>query len=108
MLMSLYAPDLLDAPDHTAPGASRRDENVAPLILTELNPRLVIDTCDEEDQPLDLITFGAVRETCPKCRQGGLKLVLRQATVRIAHLFCADCASCYDARYADGAPALTI
>jgi hypothetical protein len=26
----------------------------------------------------------------------------------VAHLFCADCASCFDAHYPDGAPALTI
>lgn len=106
--MSLYAPDSFAAQDHTSSGAGRRDQETAPLILTELNPRLVIDTCEEEDQPVDLITFGTVREVCPKCRQGGLKLVLRQSSVRVAHLFCADCASCYDAQYADGAPALTI
>lgn len=106
--MSLYAPEPLAAQDRLNDGAGRRDQNSAPLILTELNPRLVIDACDEEDQPVDLITFGTVREVCPKCRQGGLKLVLRQSSVRVAHLFCADCASCYDAQYADGAPALTI
>jgi hypothetical protein len=26
----------------------------------------------------------------------------------MAHLFCADCASCFDAHYPNGAPALTI
>jgi hypothetical protein len=26
----------------------------------------------------------------------------------VAHLFCADCASCFDAHYPNGAPALTI
>jgi hypothetical protein len=34
--------------------------------------------------------------------------VLRQDSVRVAHLFCADCESCFDAHYRDGAPALTI
>ena len=106
--MSLYAPESFAAQDHTMPGTGRRAPDTAPLILTELNPRLVIDTCDGEDHPVDLITFGTVREMCPKCRQGGLKLVLRQSSVRIAHLFCADCASCYDATYPDGEPALTI
>jgi hypothetical protein len=37
-----------------------------------------------------------------------LKLVLRQSAVRIAHLFCPDCASCFDAHYPNGTPALTI
>jgi uncharacterized protein YbaR (Trm112 family) len=48
-----------------------------------------------------------VREVCPKCQQH-LKLVLRQARVRIAHLLCSGCDSCYDAHYANGSPALTI
>jgi len=106
--MSLYAPESFAAQDHTMPGTGRRNPNTAPLILTELNPRLVIASCEEEDQPVDLITFGTVREMCPKCQHGGLKLVLRQSSVRIAHLFCADCASCYDATYPNGEPALTI
>ena len=97
---SRAVPDLL--------GARRRNENVAPLILTELNPLLVVDGASHDSQPLDLITFGSVREVCPKCQRHGLNLVLRQSSVRMAHLFCADCASCYDAQYPDGAPALTI
>lgn len=105
--MSLYAPESPATHKHPERGDSRRAEGVASLILTELSPRMVVDAC-EEDQPLDLMTFGTVREMCPKCRRGGLKLVLRQSSVRIAHLFCADCASCYDARYPDGEPALTI
>jgi transcription elongation factor Elf1 len=55
-----------------------------------------------------LTTFGLVREVCPKCQHNQLHLVLRQRAVRIAHLFCAGCASCFDAHYANGAPALTI
>jgi hypothetical protein len=90
------------------PDTSRRNEHVAPLILTELNPLLVVDSPPNDEQPLDLITFGTVREVCPKCQRHGLNLVLRQSSVRIAHLFCAECASCYDAQYPDGAPALTI
>jgi transcription elongation factor Elf1 len=49
-----------------------------------------------------------VREACPKCQHTQLKLVLREAAVRIAHLFCVHCESCFDARYPGGAPALTI
>lgn len=102
--MSLYAP----GPPASASTESRRNDNVAPLILTELHPSLVVDAIQDPDQPVELVTFGTTREICPKCQRGGLKLVLRQTSVRVAHLFCADCASCYDAQYADGAPALTI
>ena len=92
---------------HTS--ASRRQhEHVDALVLSELNPLVVVDHLDGEHTPLTLLTFGNVREVCPKCQQGNLKLVLRQTSVRIAHLFCAECESCFDARYPDGAPALTI
>jgi hypothetical protein len=33
---------------------------------------------------------------------------LRQQAVRVAHLFCAECESCFDAHYPNGTPALTI
>jgi hypothetical protein len=100
--MSLYSP----GPD--AHATNRRNDTTPLLILTELSPSLVVDGMADAGEPLVLITFGTTREVCPKCRQGGLKLVLRQTSVRLAHLFCADCESCYDASYPDGAPALTI
>jgi len=90
------------------PDSRRQHETGDTLILSELNPRAVVDHLDGDNVPLNLVTFGSVREICPKCRQTHLKLVLRQATVRIAHLFCADCESCFDAHYANGQPALTI
>lgn len=77
------------------------------LILTELDPDRVIDHLEPVDK-VELITFGTVRETCPKCQRAHLKLVLRQRRVRLAHLFCGDCKSCFDAHYVNGAPALTI
>jgi hypothetical protein len=94
---------------HTAP-PSRRRQHAADdyLVLSELNPRVVIDHLDDEELPLHVLTFGSVREICPKCRTHQLKLVLRQQTVRIAHLFCAECESCFDAHYPNGTPALTI
>lgn len=94
---------------HTPPpGPSRRQhDGVDQLVLCELNPLVVVDHLDGEDLPLTLLTFGSVREVCPKCQRTHLKLVLRQASVRMAHLFCAECESCFDARYPDGAPALT-
>ena len=89
--------------------ASRRQhEEVDCLVLRELNPLVVIDHIGGEQNSLTLLTFGNVREACPKCQRTSLKLVLRQTSVRMAHLFCAECKSCYDAQYADGAPALTI
>lgn len=94
-------------PSH--PGArQRRNEQVETLVLSELNPRMVVDHVDDEGQPLHVLTFGSVREFCPKCQTGHLKLVLRQSSVRVAHLFCADCTSCFDAHYANGTHALTI
>lgn len=87
---------------------SRRHHEDGNLVLSELNPRSVVDQVDHDSAPLNLLTFGSVREVCPKCQQTHLKLVLRQGSVRMAHLFCADCASCFDAHYADGASALTI
>jgi len=86
----------------------RRNDPDESLVLSELNPRMVVDHVDDEGQPLHVLTFGSVRESCPKCRTGHLKLVLRQSSVRMAHLFCADCTSCFDAHYRNGTPALTI
>jgi hypothetical protein len=77
------------------------------LVLSELNPRAVIDQAGD-DGPMNLVTFGNVREVCPKCSHRHLKLILRQATVRVAHLFCTDCESCFDAHYPNGTSALTI
>jgi transposase-like protein len=57
---------------------------------------------------MSLATYGKVREACPKCDQNQLTLVLRQAVVRTARLFCPDCKSCFDAHYANGPSALTI
>ena len=101
--MSLRVPETSFSPD-----GSRRLQDPCDLVLSELNPRAVVDHIDHDSVPLNLLTFGSVREVCPKCQQTHLKLVLRQASVRMAHLFCADCASCFDAHYADGAPALSI
>ena len=100
-------PDKRAAHGQPAEAAHRRTEDTAPLILTELSPQQVIDSNQQAGQAVELLTFGTVREVCPTC-QGSLKLILRQSSVRVAHLFCAGCATCYDAQYADGAPALTI
>lgn len=100
-------PETMSPPQQHATRQRRNDAGDC-LVLSELNPRLVVDHIDDEGQPLHVLTFGSVRELCPKCQSGHLKLVLRQSSVRMAHLFCADCASCYDAHYPNGSPALTI
>lgn len=78
------------------------------LHLTELCPTAVVDHAGDDSAPVILTTFGMVRETCPKCQHAHLHLVLRQRNVRTAHLFCGECASCFDAHYASGVNALTI
>jgi hypothetical protein len=99
----------LSEPHTKHPSTSRRQhEETDCLVLSELNPLVVVDHLEGELTTLTLLTFGNVREACPKCQRCKLKLVLRQTSVRMAHLFCAECESCFDARYADGAPALTI
>ena len=98
------------AEKHTehASASRRQHDDAGCLVLSELNPLVVVDHLEGEQAALTLLTFGNVREVCPKCQQRNLKLVLRQTSVRMAHLFCAECESCFDARYEDGAPALTI
>jgi hypothetical protein len=102
--------ETMSPPEQHLSQSSRRRQHIADdyLVLSELNPRVVVDHLDEEEQPLHVLTFGSVREICPKCRTHQLKLVLRQQAVRVAHLFCAECESCFDAHYPNGTPALTI
>lgn len=107
--MTLPVPETMSPPQHHAASPSRRYQDDGDvLVLSELNPHLVVDHLDDEGQPLHVLTFGSVREVCPKCQSGHLKLVLRQSSVRIAHLFCTDCASCFNAHYPNGTSALTI
>lgn len=94
--------------EHAIPSRRHQPGLDEPLVLTELHPGAVVDHLDSESAPVELITFGTVRETCPKCRQTHLRLVLRQYRVRVAHLFCDECLSCFDAHYTNGASALTI
>lgn len=107
--MNVHVPETMSNRNTNHPPAGRRHHGPDDtLILSELNPETVLDQTDPHGEPLNLVTFGNVREACPKCQRHHLKLVLRQGHVRMAHLFCADCQSCFDARYPDGASALTI
>jgi hypothetical protein len=78
------------------------------LFLRELHPDDVLDHLDADHSRAGALSFGPVRESCPKCGNTHLRLVLRQHSVRMAHLFCANCEACFDACYANGTPALTI
>jgi len=92
----------------TTPARRRQQATDEQLVLDELDADAVIDHLDSPSEPVELITFGTVRESCPRCQGSHLKLVLRQRRVRVAHLFCEQCLGCYDARYKNGTPALTI
>jgi hypothetical protein len=108
--MTLLVSETMSPPEqrNVPPPRRRQNGNEASLVLSELNPHAVVDNLDDDGQPIHVMTFGSVRESCPKCRSGHLKLVLRQSAVRIAHLFCPDCAGCFDAHYPNGTSALTI
>lgn len=99
--------DIREKPQQADAGRRQRHGLDEQLVLSELDPERVIDHLEPDDK-VELITFGTVRETCPKCKQTHLKLVLRQRRVRLEHLLCANCLCCYDAHYANGASALTI
>lgn len=94
--------------DQAAPGRRHQHNMDETLVLTELDPESVVDKFDGDDKPLDLMSCGPVRETCPKCRHTHLQLILRQRQVRLAHLFCDKCEACFDAHYQNGICALTI
>jgi hypothetical protein len=93
----------------SAPRSRRqRVRVVLPLRLTELPAAEVIDSGADTDAPVELVSFGLVREICPKCETTHLSLILRQKTVRREHLFCAHCGSCFSAQYPDGTCALSL
>jgi hypothetical protein len=106
--MSEHVLELAVTGQSTEPGRRHHAPPDDALVLTELSPSSVVDSFASAETPLELATFGAVRETCPKCQTTHLKLVLRQTCVRTAHLFCTTCESCFDAHYQDGKPALSI
>ncbi len=94
-------------------GAEQRDADLMPpvLVLAELNPASIIEgvMLDDGFKPdEEVMTCGAMRETCPHCPEQHLQLVLRQRTVKVAHLFCPHCTRCYHASYQDGSPALSL
>ncbi|MDL2357845.1 MAG: hypothetical protein QFF03_21550 [Pseudomonadota bacterium] len=105
-LLAFETPSNSASVSHPALGRRHRHAEDS-LLLDELNPHAVIDQAPH-DQAVTLTSVGTVREACPKCLHTHLNLILRQHNVRAAHLFCAQCHSCFDAHYASGTPALTI
>ena len=106
--MNVHGPETMSARDNPSSASRRHPQGPDDyLILSELSPDSVLDNTGTDGVPLNLITFGSVREVCPRCKEH-LKLVLRQTRVRVAHLLCPGCDRCFDAHYANGAPALTI
>jgi hypothetical protein len=90
-----------------SPARRQRVRVVLPLHLSEMPPDEVIDSQDDTGA-VELVSFGSVRETCPKCKTVHLSLILRQKLVRREHLFCAQCGSCFSAHYPDGSCALSL
>lgn len=93
----------------TADPATRRHHSAdeETLILRQIDPASVIDHA-ASDAPLQLLSFGAMREACPACTGAHLRLVLRQANVHAEHLVCPQCGACFDAHFADGRSAFAI
>jgi hypothetical protein len=99
----------LDLPDTTTTTSSRRHHRTdeATLILKQIDPASVVDQAGSE-QPMQLLSFGAMREACPACQDAHLRLVLRQANVHAEHLLCPQCGACFDAHFADGRSAFAL
>ncbi len=78
------------------------------LSLVELDPVAIVDGTRYDENYLadDVYACGSMREMCPICEEGHLQLVLRQRSVRVAHLFCLHCTRCFGAFLPDGTPAL--
>ena len=94
--------------EHTLPEHRHNEEDL--LVLVQIDPETLVHGERVKDGYLaeDIVVTGQMRETCPVCKTVHLKLVLRQKNVRRAHMFCEQCTRCFDARYADGSPALSI
>ena len=108
--MSEYLLDTEVSEDSRPFTAGRRSEHGIEelFVLSPLDADAVLDQLDSPSEPVELITFGTVRETCLNCPASHLKLVLRQRRVRVAHLFCSGCLGCFDAHYSNGRSALTF
>ena len=66
--MTVHVPEAMPYPRDNPPARRRPQVPEDRLVLSELNPDAVVD-CADEGVPLNLITYGKVREVCPKCKQ---------------------------------------
>ncbi len=79
------------------------------MVLTELDPDSFNDHIQLDDErPGEIVTSGKMRETCPKCKDVHLQLILRQENIKTAYLLCPTCSSCFDVQYSDRASALSL
>lgn len=97
----------IDAPEHDTPARRHHSADEEALILQQIDVASVVDHAASAE-PLQLLSFGAMREACPHCRDVHLRLVLRQANVHAEHLLCPQCGACFDAHFADGRSAFAI
>lgn len=99
--------------NHLPGGASdRRQHGTAlqcVLHLIELPPPAVVE-CKQIDNGCyiapNIVIGAALRESCPHCGEGHLKMVLRQRYVRRSHVYCERCTRCFEAKLPDGSLAL--
>ena len=98
------------SPAAGSPAPDHRQCSTETLVLVQLDPATAVDCVRIVNGYLadDIVMSGAMRETCPVCKTVHLKMVLRQMHVKRAHMFCEQCTRCFDARYQDGSPALSI
>ena len=87
----------------------RRHVEVAPFSLSELAPEQVVMGVPVEDGLLapDPLAIASLREQCPVCLRGSLRMVLCQGHVIRSHLFCELCTRCFDCVGPDGRSLLT-
>lgn len=97
----------VDAPEHDTPARRHHRADEDTLVLKQVDPASVVDQ-PAGTEPLQLLSFGAMREACPHCDGVHLRLVLRQANVHAEHLLCPQCGACFDAHFTDGRSAFSI
>ena len=93
-------------------GLEKRENDTDLLILVELDASTVEEQAsvrlDDGYVVSDIITSGTMRESCPECQTGNLKLVLLGKRATKAHANCELCGRYFDAYHPDGTLALLL